>query len=165
MKTPRLISLATLVTATLVLAPSTDNASGKPLTVDEQYLGDVAPLNVAVTKWIAETNGWTSSVTSAQVKAQDAPFIAALHAFQGRLLHQLWPTVSARKVATLYTSVTFLEGILSTLNTMSGASATSYLSEAQGQDSITASNANPVRSSLSLPALAGPNGRKLNYKY
>ena len=149
-----------------MLVPSTAGASTNVTAGAKQYLGDVAPLNTMISKWNAETSKWTRSTTSAQIKAQTTPLIAAFRTFQKKLLGQLWPTKAVRDVVALYTSVSFLESILQSLDTLSMPSAGVYLSEAQGQDSITASNANPVRRELGLPDLKTRWGsRKLNYLF
>jgi hypothetical protein len=165
MKTLRLIWLAALMTA-VTLVPSTAGSSTRVSAAGKQYLGDVAPLNATISKWNAETTKWTKSTTNAQIKAQTTPLIAAFRTFQQKLLHQLWPTKkAARDVEALYTSVSFLESILNALDTLTMPSAGAYLLEVQGQDSITASNANPVRHDLGLAVLKTPSGRKLNYKF
>jgi hypothetical protein len=148
----------------VMLVPLTAGASTRVTAAGKQYLKDVAPLNAEISKWNAETAGWTGSTTNAQIEAQTSPLDAALRTFQGKLRSQLWPKNVVRDVAALYSSVTFLESTVSTLETSGMPFDEAYLSEVQGQDSITASNASPVRRIFGLP-LKKSVGRKLNYQF
>jgi hypothetical protein len=164
MKTLRLIWLAVFMT-TVTLVPSAAGASTRTTAAGKQYLGDMAPLKAMISKWISESSQWNRSTTSTQIQAQTAPFNAALHTFQKRLLDQLWPRRAARAIATMYNSVTFLESTVRTFETSSAQFDEVYLAEVQGQDSITASNANPVRRDLGLTPRKTLSGRKLNYLF
>jgi hypothetical protein len=117
-----------------------------------QYMADVAPANTAFTKFGTAFKAWSNtSGTAAQTTAFVTPAVAAIQAFNQKVLAQSWPTSDRADVHALVAAAAAMSGDLSGLPSVNILDVSSWATQLTHDASIQSSAANTVRSDLGLP--------------
>jgi hypothetical protein len=150
----RVTCTSSLLSLTLLLVSTTAGASITKKAAGKQYVKDVAPLNVSISKFNSELLKWTNSTTDAQGENDAKPLITSMQDFQNKLLGQSWPSAAKHDVRVLYNAISPLEADLENISDASALNDGTFSSKFNMDSAVVGSDSNIVRHDLGLPLIS-----------
>jgi len=145
------VAMAGLVAATPVMAKSKTHHQMTAKTARADYLKDVAPVNTALSAFVAAAHGWTGDTTAAQAEVSAQPLVAAVKKFQVKLEDSNWPKSNDRTAAdSLAVAAGGLNASLETLSTVNFLNDEEWLQSFDSAENTLGVAANVMRHALGL---------------
>jgi hypothetical protein len=144
------LAMAGLVAATPVVAKSKAHQMTAK-TAQADYLKDVAPVNTALSEFVAAAHWWTGDTTAAQAEVSAQPLVAAVKKFQVKLEDSNWPKSNDRTAAdSLAVAAGGLNASLETLSTVNFLNDEEWLQSFDSAENTLGVAANVMRHALGL---------------